>query len=544
MSGHRGVGTGRLHSGRAGGLEELEAALLRIAVNPPPSLLEQLQADERGLARAVKRVLPADRETELLLVIDQFEELFTLTEDERVRAHFLQSLCAAVIDPHSRLRVVATLRADFYDRPLLYVGFGDLVRQRTEVVLPLTPEELEQAIVGPAVRVGVVPDPDLLATIVQDVGAQPATLPLLQYALTELFERRDGRALTLAAYRASGGVQGALARRADEIYGALDTAEQAAARQLFLRLITLGEGVEDTRRRVPRAELESMARGPLSVATDNGPRTLDTVIDRYGRARLLSFDRDPITRGATVEVAHETLLREWGRLRTWLDTSRADVRMQRMLAAATAEWSAAGRDPSYLLVGARLAQFEGWAAQTDIGLTADEHAFLEASLAERAARQATERERQQLELKQARALVEERTTAAGRLRRRALLLAGALVLALAAAVAAGSFARTAQSNFARSERLRLVGEANTALDRGESGDVPALLAIRSLQYGPTTQAFDTLRAALARPFTRQRFLPVDYHVNSQWCGRIAARAYSMPGAIMNVSTMQLRGPRL
>src|SRR5262249_21838183 len=198
-------------------LEELEAALLRVAVNPPPTLLEQLQADERGLARATKRVLPDDRETELVLVIDQFEELFTLTEDEAVRAHFLDSLRAAVLDPHSRLRIVATLRADFYDRPLLYSGFGELVRERTEVVLPLTTEELEQAIGGPAARVGVAVAPELVAAIVTDVGEQPGTLPLLQYALTELFERRQGRMLTLAAYRETGGVRGALARRADEI---------------------------------------------------------------------------------------------------------------------------------------------------------------------------------------------------------------------------------------------------------------------------------------------------------------------------------------
>jgi conflict system STAND superfamily ATPase len=154
--------------------------------------------------------------------------------------------------------VVVTLRADFYDRPLLYPDFGELMRERTEVVLPLSADELGQAIVGPAARVGIVPAPDLIAAIVKDVGDQPGTLPLLQYALTELFERRAGRTLTLAAYRASGGVQGALARRADELYNALDADGQKVARQLFLRLITLGEGVEDTRRRVLRSELTAL----------------------------------------------------------------------------------------------------------------------------------------------------------------------------------------------------------------------------------------------------------------------------------------------
>jgi len=196
-------------------LEELEAALLRVAVNPPASLLEQLAADKRGLIRAVKRVLPEDPEIELALIIDQFEELFTLLEDEAARAHVLDSLVAAVSDPRSRLRVVATLRADFYDRPLGYGGLGELIRERTEVVLPLTVAELRRAITGPAERAGLTLEPGLVTAIVKDVGAQPGTLPLLQYALTELFERRDGRTLTLAAYRASGGVLGALARRAD-----------------------------------------------------------------------------------------------------------------------------------------------------------------------------------------------------------------------------------------------------------------------------------------------------------------------------------------
>jgi hypothetical protein len=236
-------------------LEELEAALLRIAVNPPESLLGQLCEDERGLARAVKRVLPADPATELVLVIDQFEELFTLTEDAAVRAQFVASLRAAVLDPHSRLRVVATLRADFYDRPLLYPEFGELMRERTEVILPLASEELEQAIVGPAARVGVTLEANLAAAIVKDVDEQPGALPLLQYALTELFERRTGRLMRLNAYRESGGVLGALARRADTIYTGLDAPAQDAARQLFLRLITLGEGIEDTRRRIPRTEL-------------------------------------------------------------------------------------------------------------------------------------------------------------------------------------------------------------------------------------------------------------------------------------------------
>ena len=202
-------------------LEELEAALLRVAVNPPESLLGQLRDDKRGLLRAAHRCLPADPEVELVFVIDQFEELFTLAPDEAARAHLLDSLVTAVLDERSRLRIVVTLRADFIDRPLNYMDFGEMLRQRMELVLPFTPDELERAIVGPAERVGAEWEPGLVADIMHDVGDQPGALPLLQYALTGLFEQRDGRRLTHAGYQAIGGVLGALGRRAEEVFTSL-----------------------------------------------------------------------------------------------------------------------------------------------------------------------------------------------------------------------------------------------------------------------------------------------------------------------------------
>ena len=220
-------------------LEELEAGLLRIAVNPPPTLLEQLRADEHGLRRAVKRVLPDDG-SELVLVVDQFEELFTLVSDEGIRAHFLESLRAAVADPVSRIRVVATLRADFYDRPLAYRGFGELVRAGAEAILPLSVEELAEAIAAPAERKGVAFEPSLVGEMAADVSDQPGALPLLQYALTELFENRRGNAITKEAYQAMGGALGALGRRAEELYQDLDGAGRVATRQLFLRLVVVG----------------------------------------------------------------------------------------------------------------------------------------------------------------------------------------------------------------------------------------------------------------------------------------------------------------
>jgi serine/threonine protein kinase/WD40 repeat protein/DNA-binding XRE family transcriptional regulator len=387
--------------------EELEAALLRVAINPPESLLGQLREDQRGLLRAVRRALPADESVELVLVIDQFEEIFTLVADEQSRTHFLESLVTAVLDPHSRLRVILTLRADFTDRPLQYVDFGELMRQRVEFVLPQTPDELELVISGPARRAGLLVDPKLVSQIIRDLGDQPGTLPLLEYALTELFEHRDGQKLTLAAYEESSGVLGALGRRAEEIYTQLNAVHRQAARQLFLRLVALGEGTEDVRRRVLRSELATLSTGRGMQSAESSAQVspaplnsaIDPVIEQYAKYRLLTFDRDPTSRAPTVEVAHEALLREWSRLHNWLDESREDVRNQRVIAHATVEWLAAGRDSSFLLRGTRLDQFEDWAQDTDIALTQDELAFIGTSQEARVEREAIEAERQDHEQK-------------------------------------------------------------------------------------------------------------------------------------------------
>lgn len=478
--------------------EELEAALLRVAVNPPESLFRQLQEDDRGLHRALLRVLPADETTELVLLIDQFEEVFTLVEDEAVRTSFLAALVTAVLDPRSRLRLIITLRADFTDRPLQYVDFGEFLRQRSEFVLPLTPDELEQVIVQPVEKLGMQLEPKLLATIIHDVGDQPGILPLLQYTMTELFEERQGATLTLQAYQESGGVAGSLARRADEIYEGLDGNGRHAARQLFLRLITLGEGVEDTRRRVRLAELEGLA-------IDGNPNTEYRLpITEYGNYRLLTFDNDPTTREPTVEVAHEALLREWQRLRTWLDESRTDVRLQRMLAGFTAEWLAADEEDGFLLREARLDQFDGWQETTTLALTADEQTYLNASMQARQRRAAQEEERRQRELETARQLAEEQSQRAeveSRSARRLRWLAAGLALLVLVAIGAAWLAvvrgQEAQANYIESERIRLATQAQNTLARGEDSELSMLLALRSLQLNYSTEADAALQAAVA-----------------------------------------------
>jgi WD40 repeat protein/DNA-binding SARP family transcriptional activator len=430
-------------------LEELEAALLRIAENPPASLLEQLASDERGLLRAVKRVLPGDA-SELLLVLDQLEELFTLVGDERVREHYLASIECAVRDPHSRVRVLATLRADFYDRPLQYRGFAELVRDGAEVVLPLSPEELERSIATPARQVGLRLEEGLLAEIVADVVDEPSALPLLQYALTELVERRDGVLLTRAAYREIGGISGALAGSAEAVYGRLDDARREAARQLFLRLVAIGPGAI-TRRRVERRELDSL----------DG---VSAVIDEFGAARLLSFDRDPRSGEPTVELAHEALLGAWERLRGWADGAREDVRLHRRLGIAAGEWDDADRDGSFLLRGSQLARFESWAEASVLSRTELEDAFLQASLADR------QRERD----RERRSVVRLRALAAVL----AVAVAGAAALAVLALVQSSDSKH--ETRIANARRLAAASAANLAVDP----ELSILLALRAAETAP------------------------------------------------------------
>jgi WD40 repeat protein/serine/threonine protein kinase len=470
-------------------LDELEIALMRIAVEHAANIKEQLQRDTRGLVRASQLILPNDG-SELVLVIDQFEEVFTLVEDEATRTAFLDLLYTTVTDPRSRVRVVITLRADFYDRPLLYPDFGELVRSRMETILPLSADELERAIARPAEQVGVGFAPGLVASIIAEVNYQPGALPLLQYALTELFEQRHGRLLTHEVYQSIGGTIGALARRADEIYEGLDETGQETARQMFLRLVTLGEGVEDTRRRVARDEL-------MAIAADND--VMDDIIDTYATYRLLSLDHDPGTRTPTVEVAHEAILREWKRLRGWLNESREEIRLQRQLAAMAAEWHAARQDSSFLVAGSRLEQFERWMRDTRLALTQLERSYLDASLTERERREAQERERQVRE-----AALERRSR--NFLRVLVAVFAIATMIAIGLTAFAFSERHNAQNNFTRAERIRLAAQAQLALDRGENVRIPALLALRSLELGYSPEADRALLTALSRDFSRQTYV--------------------------------------
>ncbi len=350
--------------------EELATALLRVSATPASGLEDELLGSERGLVRAAKRYLPGNES--LLLFIDQFEELFTLVDDEQARATFLDQLLAAATDERSAVRVVLTMRADFFDMPLRFGAFGDLLRQSTVPIAAPTEENLREIIAVPAKAVGVHFEEGLVERMVADVKDQVGALPLLEFSLSELFGDRKSDAVEVAAYEESGGVRGALGRRAESTYQALDDASRESARQVFLRLLTLPDAGRVTKRRVRVAELHRLGLEPVDV---------DAVSAAFRSHRLFTSDRDPITRGPTLEVAHEAIFSEWERLVDWIEERRSDLRARRRLLEATDDWEESGRHDSLLLTGSRFAQLNDWADTTDLSLGSAERDLLRGSAA-------------------------------------------------------------------------------------------------------------------------------------------------------------------
>jgi DNA-binding SARP family transcriptional activator/ABC-type glycerol-3-phosphate transport system substrate-binding protein len=448
---------------------QLQAALqAAVRQQPPLDLSPQLVGDDLDLLRAALRVVPED-DQRLLLVIDQFEELYLQVSHDEERDRFLHNLVEVLEDPHSRCTVVLAIRTDLLDRPMAHTRLGAHVVDGLVHVLPLAPAELEAACTGPARRVGVQLEPELVAELAAEAADHPGALPLLQYTLTELFDRRVEQRLTLHAYRELGGIQGLVGRRAEETFATLDEGAQTTCRQVFLRLVVLGEEGEIGHRRVDRDDLDSLTAGPGVVGT---------ILDRFATARLLVLDREPASGHATVQMAHESLLRAWPRLGRWIDDSQDDLRLQRWLSMAAADWAEAGHDDDYLLTGARLDLAQEWRARGSAAATQREHAFIDASLTRR------ERERAEAESQQQRELALERRAG---IRLRALVA----VLALAALVA-GGLGVVASAQRSRAEEQAAAARAATELVRARQ---LVSAAIETRQVDPDLSLLLALHAA-------------------------------------------------
>ncbi|WP_346184046.1 WD40 repeat domain-containing protein [Streptomyces osmaniensis] len=312
-----------------------------------------------------------------VLIVDQFEEIFTLCPDESDRRTFVQLLQAACTpagpgDPPPVL-VVLGIRADFYEQCLAHPELADALQHRHMVLGPLTTTELREAVTGPAKAVGLELEPGLAELIVREVSADgprgthdAGALPLLSHALLATWQRRRGGRLTVAGYRAAGGIQGAVAATAERAWSGLDPAARTAARLLLLRLVRLGEDTQTTRRRGTRRQL---------AAESTNPGKTEESLEALVRARLVTLDAE------TVEITHEALLHAWPRLRDWIDEDRQGNLLRQRLEEDGQAWEASNRDSSLLYRGSRLEQARGWARSAgDTFLTRGAVEFLAASV--------------------------------------------------------------------------------------------------------------------------------------------------------------------
>jgi WD40 repeat protein/transcriptional regulator with XRE-family HTH domain len=371
----------------------------------------------------------------VLILVDQFEETFTLCHAETERIAFIEKLLEITQDTSRKTIVVIALRADFYSHCAQYPLLRRAVAAEQEYIGQMTTEELRRAIEEPAKRGGWEFESGLVDVLLQDIGAdgmgqpEPGALPLLSHALLETWERRRGKTFTLDGYRASGGVRSAIAETAESVFtDQLNQQQQELARDVFLRLTELGEGTEDTRR---RAALNELVRHSAEATQ------LRTVLNTLAEARLITLNED------SAEVAHEALIREWQRLHEWLTQDREGLRLHRHLTESVREWETRDHDISELYRGARLAQAREWAETNVERLNELERAFLTASM-EQEQHDVLEHEAQrQRELEAAQKLATTESQHAKQLQRRALFLTGAFVLAIVLAGVAFLFSQQA-----------------------------------------------------------------------------------------------------
>ena len=390
-----------------------------------------------------------------LLVVDQLEEVFTLCPDEANRARFVGRL----MDLHEAgdASIAVALRADFYGRCADYPRLAAAVAEHQHLLGPMHGAELRRAIESPARAAGLRLQAGLVETILADVEGEPGALPLLSHSLYESWARREGRVLTLAGYREAGGVRGAIARTADEVFLACSREEQALVRTLFLQLTELGETTEDTRRRVPLAQL---------IPEREGRAEAEAVVERLAGARLLVVDDD------TAEIAHEALIREWPRLRGWLVEDRDQLRAQRQLAAAARSWEEGGRDDADLYRGARLeSALERMDDPRLLGPVESE--FLQAS-----------GDAQERELR-----------GAQRRARRLRALLAVVAAALVAAVIAGAFALVQRGSARHAATVAQAGRL-AAQSREVAAEQPDLALLLALEAGRLDDSVDSRSALL------------------------------------------------
>jgi WD40 repeat protein len=423
------------------------------------SVRDKLLADPAALPAVAAQVLagrPAD--AQLLLVVDQFEELFTVCAEPARRDSFVRALLAAAAGSTSRVRVVLGIRADFYGHCAAWPELVAALGGAQLLVGPLDRDRLRDVIVKPAEQAGMTVEGALIATALAETGAEPGALALLSHALLETWRLSPHGRLTLTAYAEAGGVPHAIAGTAERLYAGCDETQRPVMRRILLRLVAVGDGTHVTARRIPPGEL----------AGGDDPAAVGSLVERLARARLLTVD------DGSVQLAHVALIRYWPRLAEWLAEGREHLRVQRRVSDAAAEWLRLRRDPAVLYRGTPLAVAQAWAERDAglTGLTGMEREFLDASGAAEAAGR----------------------TAAVRATRRLRRLVVCLGVLLVAVTVAGTLAAWQRETALSASDAALSGQlaAQSALLAPVNPDAAVLAALAAWNASPSVAARSAL----------------------------------------------------
>ena len=435
-------------------------------------LAEALADGTISVAKVVHNIRDVDpRVGPLLFIVDQFEELYTLCPDVAMQRRFQDLLFETAFGAAGDgagaglVRLALTLRADFMGHATAYRPFSDAIQDHNVILGPMNAEELTRVIARPAELQGRTFEPGLVERIRRDVGEEAGSLPLLEFALTKLWESQVAQKLTHASYEALGQVEGAVARHADAVFEGLDVADRALARKVIVQMVRPGEGTEDTRRIARRDELGDEGWGLVRQLAD---------------ARLVVTNRDEEGR-ETAEVVHEALIRTWGRLKEWMAEDRRFRTWQERLRFAIRQWEEAGRDEGALLRGVPLAEAEAWIDRRGHEVLEVERAFVERGVA------------RQQDAASARAALERRS------RRRLQLVAATTTVGLVVASALGWLAlRQSRRNLvdatvSRSEQLRVSGQEDLSLALAVEAAIAApedpevILNLSRSAYAPGTK---------------------------------------------------------
>ncbi len=346
-----------------------------------------------ALRNAISALANADgadvSHTRILLVADQFEEIFTLSPNHELRTRYINALLSAGrLDSAVAVHLVLVLRADFYAHCLEYPELSRCLEKNPYNVSRMTPEQLREAIERRLALATAQAEAGLVDTLLADVGAESGNLALLEHALSQLWKRCGGYGCTITnrAYEEIGRLRGALSKHADEVYGDLrDENQRHLARRIFLELVHLGEGAQDTRRRLRKSDLLSLG----------DPDDVELLLTQLASSRLISTGLE--SNETFVEVSHEALIREWFALREWLAQNREELGLERRLAQAAQDWQRLNQDPGALLQGVRLAQAKEWLVRR-ADASAPVRQFVRASIDARSDASQKEREAQAQEL--------------------------------------------------------------------------------------------------------------------------------------------------